>query len=62
MKEQLIQRLDETNSQLQALQEDYTKLQKIIKEVETKIIFTNGKIAEITEILESIDSINSEKK
>lgn len=61
MKEKLNSRLEEANQQLQLLQEDYTKIQKILKEVETKIIFTNGKISEITELLETIDKQDSEK-
>lgn len=55
MKDQLNKRLENLNAELEVYNNDYAKLNKITKDIETKIIFTRGKVAEIQAILQALE-------
>lgn len=51
----LLKRLEALNAEVEVYAADHNKLTKILKDLETKIIFTKGKIAEMTSLLQSFE-------
>lgn len=48
-------RLENLNGELDVYITDHTKLSRVLKDLENKVLFTRGKISEVTELLNAFE-------
>lgn len=61
-KDALLKRLEALNAEVEVYAADHTKVTKILKDLETKIIFTKGKIAEMSSLIQSLEPVAENSK